>query len=74
MEEGVSPINLYLKSIFSQLDIDPVKKFQYFKQFEKNIIDQNQKLNYDSIHPAIYILLILIGKKIRNANAELKIN
>ncbi len=72
MKEDSCPMKLYLKKIFSQLNLDPSKQIQYFKQFEKTISNQNLKLNYDKIHSAIYILLVLIGKKIRNANCVLK--
>lgn len=72
MKEDSCPMKLYLETIFSQLNFDPSKQIQYYKQFEKMISNQNLRLNYDSIHSAIYILLVLIGQKIRNANCDLK--
>ena len=72
MEEESSPIKLYLEKIFSNLNIDPLKQLSYLSQFEKIISNQNLKLNYDSIHPVFYALLILVGYKLKNANKDLK--
>ena len=72
MQEDISPVNFYLETIFSNLNLDKDTQKKFFTKFKKIISKQNLKLNYDSIHPVVYGLLILVGKKINNANSELK--
>ena len=72
MQEDISPVNFYLERIFSNLNVDQDIQKKYFTQFKKIISKQNLKLNYDSIHPVVYGLLILVGNKIKYANSELK--
>ena len=72
MEEEFSALKLYFKTIFSELNLKQNKEIDYYNKFEKIILKKDIKLNSDSIHPVVYLLLILIGIKISNAEEDLK--
>ena len=74
MENFDSPIKAYINKIISQLDSNENFKEESAKYFDEIISSRNYILNKDSYLSINYLLLILIGMKIRNAEEELKEN
>ena len=74
MDNSDSPIKNYLSTIISHLDSDEYLKEDSRKYFDKVISSRNYILNKDSNKSINYLLLILIGMKIRNEEEDLKAN
>ncbi len=72
MEDSVNPIIMYVNSIIDQLDLDEISYQKHSNYFREIFFNGNYHLNKDPYKPISYLLLILIGMKIKNEEDSLK--
>ena len=72
MEDSTTPIIMYLNSIIAQLDLDEISYKEHSRYFKETFHNGNYILNQDPYKPISYLLLILIGLKIKNEEKYLK--
>ena len=72
MEDSKMPILMYIDSIISQLDLDNLTYQKHSKYFKEIFLNGDYILNIDPNKPISYLLLILIGIKIKNEEMYLK--
>lgn len=72
MEDSEMPILMYINSIISQLDLDDLSYQKHSRYFKEIFLSGNYILNIDPHKPISYLLLILIGIKIKNEERNLK--
>ncbi len=72
MEDSEMPILMYINSIIAQLDLDDLSYQKHSKYFKEIFLNGDYILNIDPHKPISYLLLILIGMKIKNEEIYLK--
>lgn len=72
MEDSESPIIMYINKIIEQLDLNAISIEKHEEHFREVIKNGNYTLNEDPYEPIIYLLLILIGLKIKDEEKYLK--
>ena len=72
MEDSEMPILMYINSIIAQLDLDDLSYQKHSKYFKEIFLNGDYILNIDPHKPISYLLLILIGMKIKNEELCLK--
>ena len=72
MEDSEMPILMYINSIIAQLDLDDLSYQKHSKYFKEIFLNGDYILNIDPHKPISYLLLILIGMKIKNEEICLK--
>ena len=74
MEDSDMPILMYINAIINQLDLNEVSYKKHSKYFREKFLNGNYNLNEDPHQPVSYLLLILIGLKIKEEENSLKEN
>ena len=72
MDDSEMPILMYINSIITQLDLDDLSYQKHSKYFKEIFLNGDYMLNTDPHKPISYLLLILIGLKIKNEEIYLK--
>lgn len=72
MEDSDNPIIMYVNSIIDQLDLDEISNQEHSNYFREIFLNGNYHLNKDPYNPISYLLLILIGMKIKDEENSLK--
>ena len=72
MDDSEMPILMYINSIISQLDLDDLAYQKHSRYFKEIFLNGDYILNIDPYKPITYLLLILVGIKIKNEEIHLK--
>ena len=72
MKDSASPILMHLNSIINELDLDESSKQKHCNYFKEIFFKGDYFINKDPHKPISYLLLILIGMKIKNEERYLK--
>ncbi len=72
MEDSDMPILMYINAIIAQLDLNEVSNKEHSYYFREIFLNGNYILNEDPHKPVSYLLLILIGLKIKEEENSLK--